>query len=89
MNAIVDPLLVGVGPSLSLKPFRSSAAANSARFSTSKARCIRSGCTCTLGEFGNWQISISSSLSGVRRNTIFAPRGDTLLRATVNSSACS
>jgi hypothetical protein len=62
---------------------------NSARSSTSNARCIRSGCTCTGGAPGGiWQISISSSLFGVARNTICAPRGEVLRRATFSSSAC-
>jgi uncharacterized membrane protein YfcA len=66
------------------------AAANATRSSTSNAKCMRSGCTTTLGAPGGiWQISISSSLFGVAINASCAPRGEVCRRETVSPSASS
>ena len=89
MKAMVEPDEVFEGGSLSLKPLFPSCSAKTPMSPTSKARCIRSGWTCTAGLFGSWQISISSSLLGVWRNASWAPRGEVCRRETLRPRACS
>ena len=84
----VVPVELVVGPSENFNPCCARCFSNSARLSTSNARCIKSGCTCTgVAPGGIWQISISSSLFGVWRNASWAPRGDVCWRESFNPSA--
>src|ERR1039458_10610920 len=66
MKANVVPLELVVGPSENFRPWLARCLENSSELSTSNARCVKSGCTCTGPLPGKQVISISSSLPGVR-----------------------
>src|SRR5439155_7632991 len=68
MKAKAVPVEVVVGPSEYFKPSFARCLPNVSRLSTSKARCVRSGCTCTGPLDGKLQSSICSSLSGAGRS---------------------
>src|ERR1035438_6189128 len=85
MNANTVPVEVVVGPSEYFRLCFAKCLPNSSRLSTSNARCVRSGWTCTGPLPGKLVISISSLLSGALRKTSSDPRGDLCLLISLRS----